>query len=643
MNYRPEIDGLRTIAVTAVIIFHLNSYFLKGGFYGVDVFFVISGYLITSILIKSIEANKFSMLNFWIRRVKRLIPLLISVIITVLIIIPQFVFRPYFKDVLSDVFPAAFSYFNIHAYFNFGDYWGRGAENSYFLHTWSLSVEEQFYLVYPPFLLISYKYFKNFLKPLIILTTVSLFAFLFLVKANREFAFYMLPTRLWELSAGGILSCIPIKRVKDKVFRNLLPFCGLLLIAISYVFSNSAIDYYVLLPVLGTVLIIYFCSAEDILGKILSTELFTFIGRLSYSLYLWHWPVIILFKNLSFQLQYWNNFQKYICILIITFLLSCISYYFIEKKTKSYQHTPKIVFSGIVGIILLLFYFKSNLFSIYYKDKFNKTFYYLRYYDISPTQVKIKKDNPLLYNINMPDRSDSLSTAFKKDGFIVKKGNKDPEIVLIGDSHGVMWAKIIDEIAEKKNISRSFYTTNASKPFVSISNIKDQISNPYFTKEQRVEFAISMISNIKKWKPKKVILSCRWSTLDTYDRNHFVELLEFLDKEEIEVILINQPPVLHFFQDQNASQYFNYLGLKPFNGYHMVNTKDNSVAKANEYLKELQEKNVSIRIVDIYSDIYSNGKVKVTYKNDILYFDDDHLSYAGTKIHTKKLEKYILQ
>lgn len=643
MNYRPEIDGLRTIAVAAVIIFHLNSYFLKGGFYGVDVFFVISGYLITSILTKDIEANKFSFLSFWIRRLKRLIPLLITVIITVLIIVPQFVFRPYFKDVLSDVFPAIFSYFNLHAYFNFGDYWGRGAENSYFLHTWSLSVEEQFYLLYPAFLLVSYKYFKNFLKPLIIITIMSLLAFLFLVKANREFAFYMLPTRLWELSAGGILSCISVKRIKDTFFRNLLPLFGLLLIAISYVFSRSGIGYYVLLPVFGTMLIICFCSSEDILGKILSTKLFTFFGRLSYSLYLWHWPVIILFKNLAFQLNGWSNLQKYISILIITFLLSCISYYFIEKKTKNYQHTPKIVVSGIVGIILLFFYFKSDLFNIYYKNEFNKTSYYLRYYDISPTQVKLDKDSPLLYNIDIHKRPDSLSSAFKKEGFIIKIANKDPEIVLIGDSHGVMWAKIIDEIADKRKISRSFYTTNASKPFISISNINDQISNPYFTKEQRVEFAMSMISNIKKWKPKKVILACRWSTLDAYESNHFEELLDFLRKERIEVLLINQPPTLHFFENQNASQYFSYLGLKPFKGYHMVHTEDNSAANANEYLYKLKEKNPNIKIIDIYSDIYSNDKVKVTYKNDVLYFDDDHLSYAGTKIHSKKLEKYIFQ
>lgn len=642
MNYRHEIDGLRTVAVTAVILFHLNSYFLIGGFYGVDVFFVISGYLITGILAKSIENRSFSMLNFWIKRIKRLIPLLLTVIITVLIIVPQLVFKPFFKDVLSDVFPAVFSYFNIHAYFNFGDYWGRGTENSYFLHTWSLSVEEQFYLLYPGFLLLSYRYFKNFLKPLIVLTSLSLLAFLIFVHTDRNFAFYMLPTRLWELSAGGILSCLPGKQIKNRILKNVLPLLGLLLIVISYFFSGPAIDYYVLLPVLGTLLTIYFCSSEDILGKILSTWPFTFIGKISYSLYLWHWPVIILFKNLSFQLQDWSSLQRYVCIATITFLLSYVSYHLVEKKTKSYRHTPKIVFSGVTIIILLFFYFKSDLFNIHYENRFNKSSYYLRYYDVSPTQVKVKQDNPLIYDINVAMRPDSLSSAFRKEGFIKKIGHQNPRLVLLGDSHGVMWAKLIDEIADRKKIPRSFYTTNAFKLFSSIPETENQDSSPYFTKNERTEYVKSFILNIKKWKPEKVVIAYKWDSFTKKDYSSFDELMNLLDKTNTEVIIINQPPVLSFFEDQNASQYFNYLGLKPVNGYNSVHLKDTSADKANQYLKKLKERNKSVQIIDIYHDMYSDGSVKVTCKKDVLYFDDDHLSYAGTKIHTKKLEKYIL-
>lgn len=178
MNYyRPEIDGLRAIAVLGVILFHLNSSFLIGGYYGVDVFFVISGFLITGILTKKIRNGKFKMVEFWTKRIKRIIPLLMTVIITTITVLPFFLYRPTFNDLLKDIYPAIFSYFNFHAYFNFGDYWGKAADQSFFLHTWSLSVEEQFYLIYPLLLIIIHKYFKSYVIPLLIITIVSLFLF----------------------------------------------------------------------------------------------------------------------------------------------------------------------------------------------------------------------------------------------------------------------------------------------------------------------------------------------------------------------------------------------------------------------------------------------------------------------------------
>jgi peptidoglycan/LPS O-acetylase OafA/YrhL len=152
IKYRREIDGLRTVAVIPVIIFHLGYRFLKGGYMGVDVFFVISGYLITKILTDDIVNGNFSMFRFWIRRVKRLLPLLLTVILVTLIIAPLLVFKPVLKDASKDIFPAIFSYFNFHALFDFDNYLGVKSGQSFFLHTWSLSVEEQFYLLYPIFL-----------------------------------------------------------------------------------------------------------------------------------------------------------------------------------------------------------------------------------------------------------------------------------------------------------------------------------------------------------------------------------------------------------------------------------------------------------------------------------------------------------
>ena len=189
IKYRTEIDGLRTVAIIPVILFHLGYSFLKGGFYGVDVFFVISGYLITKILTEDIQNGNFSMPHFWLRRVKRLLPLLLTVILVTLIIAPFVLYKPFVKDISNDIFPALFSYFNFHALYDFGNYWGGKAEQSLFLHTWSLSVEEQFYLLYPFLLYFAYKYFKNFTVPILIITIVSLFLFFFYSKINQDFDF----------------------------------------------------------------------------------------------------------------------------------------------------------------------------------------------------------------------------------------------------------------------------------------------------------------------------------------------------------------------------------------------------------------------------------------------------------------------
>ena len=152
VKYRPEIDGLRTIAIIPVIIFHLGYGFLKGGYMGVDIFFVISGYLMTKIIISDIENGVFSIYRFWLRRIKRILPLLLTVIVITLVFAHLFIFKPVVKDIGRDAMPAVFSYFNFHALYNFGNYWGSKADQSFFLHTWSLSLEEQFYVIYPIFL-----------------------------------------------------------------------------------------------------------------------------------------------------------------------------------------------------------------------------------------------------------------------------------------------------------------------------------------------------------------------------------------------------------------------------------------------------------------------------------------------------------
>jgi peptidoglycan/LPS O-acetylase OafA/YrhL len=639
-NYRPEIDGLRTVAVIAVILFHLNSSWLIGGYYGVDVFFVISGYLITGILIKNIENNTFSMIDFWLRRVKRIIPLLLTVIFTTILVFPFFMFLPEYSVMLKDITPALFSYFNFHAYSNFGNYWGHTADQSFFLHTWSLSVEEQFYLFYPLTLIIVHKYFKTFLIPLIVITFISLGLFMCFVNIKTPLTFYMLPFRVWELSIGGVIVCLPKNINLTKSTKNLISLLGLILILVSYFFASQTISYIAILPVLGAFLIIYFSAGEYLIGKLLSSKIFVHIGKLSYSLYLWHWPILVLFKNLEFKFIGVNKLYVNALILVITYILSYLTYRFIETKLRHYNTTPRLVLLGIIGCVLLLAFFRSSYFNIHYTSLYNKQTYYLKYYDLAPNQGEFPNDN-LAYNVIVPDRLKSFVDAYKNEGIKTVINNTAPKILLLGDSHGTMWAKTLQNVCKELHISSSIYATDAIKPFFNIKNLDNQKSNALFSKKERTDYAKSIVRNIDIWKIKTLIISCRWEQLSDEDKYNFKELIKYLKNKNIKVLIINQPPRISIMEDHNASQFISYLKIKPTKGFNSLQLNQEDVIKGNKFIKELSVKYSNIFIFDAFGKLYENGKVKITLNKEVLYFDDDHLSYYCTELFKEDLKKVI--
>lgn len=640
-NYRPEIDGLRTVAVLAVIIFHLDSNLLIGGFYGVDVFFVISGYLITGILTKSIENGNFKMSDFWIRRVKRIIPLLLVVIITISLTLPFLIFKPKVIRIFEDIIPAIFSYFNFHAYFNFGDYWGQTADKSFFLHTWSLSVEEQFYLFYPLVLIVIHKYFKKFLTPLILITIISLGLFIYVVNIKTQLVFYMLPFRIWELSIGGIITCLPKNVTNYKKYIKLIPIIGLILILISYFFATTSLGYIAILPIFGSFLIIYFSNGKDILGKILSSDIFVHIGKLSYSLYLWHWPIIVLYKNLEYKFLDINRFYIYLLLIVIIYLLSYLSFKLIESKARNYKNTPKLVLAGIGICIALITFYKSSYFSIYYPSFYSQQTIYSLYYDVTPTQEIITTDNPRFYNEIVSKRLDENKDAYKKQGIVQIINNKNPQVLILGDSHGGMWAKTLQEACEELQVSNSIYTTNGSRPFFNLKNLENQIGSSTFTKQERIDFSKSIVKNIDIWKVKLIIMSCRWENLTPKDKVNFEYMIEYFKKRNINFLVINQPPHISIMGDNNASQFISYLKISPVKGYNTILLNQDEIIKSNSYLTQIVNKNDNMVEFDVFNRLYKNDKAKITYNKDVLYFDDDHLSSKGTELFKLDLKNHI--
>ena len=314
-NYRPEIDGLRSLAVISVILYHaqiliFNFKPFKGGFIGVDIFFVISGYLITSIILKELlENGKFLFKNFYERRIRRILPALLFIMLVSIpfswIYLYPIGLLDYSKSILYSLG------FGSNFYFHFSglEYGSPEGLLKPFLHTWSLAVEEQYYILFPIGLVCIFRYFR---RHLIYILFIFFFMSLFLAdwgsKNYPSSTFYLLHSRVWELICGSVVAYFEIKmgrRCQKKILSQIFPILGLILIIYSIIFFDNKTfhpSFYTLIPVIGVTFILWFSNNDDFISRILSHKIFVGVGLISYSLYLWHYPIFSFAKNLEFFL-----------------------------------------------------------------------------------------------------------------------------------------------------------------------------------------------------------------------------------------------------------------------------------------------------------------------------------------------------
>ena len=296
LKYRPDIDGLRAVAVLSVIAFHAGFSKVPGGFVGVDVFFVISGYLISSIVFSEIAASRFSVIGFYERRIRRIFPALFMMlavcgVFALIYLLPSELVN-FSKSMFSATTSASNIYFLRHSgYFD-------SPTSQPLLHTWSLAVEEQFYISFPLFLVLARRFFPQRLRESVVaLFFVSLLTSAIVVSHNRDSAFYMLHTRAWELLLGTILSLGMFPRLRSLWQRNLATLAGMGMIGFSFLaYSQGTLfpGFSALLPCLGSALVIWAGEAgSSLVGAVLSWRPFVFVGLISYSLYLWHWPIVV--------------------------------------------------------------------------------------------------------------------------------------------------------------------------------------------------------------------------------------------------------------------------------------------------------------------------------------------------------------
>ena len=358
LNHRPDIDGLRAIAVGSVVLYHCGfARLLPGGFIGVDIFFVISGFLITGIVSSDIEKGRFSLIDFYNRRVRRIFPALFCVYAFVFVaafmtLMPSEVGTVTRNTISSLLFVSNIQFYSQSGYFDIS------SEFNALLHTWSLSVEEQFYVILPIAL-----YFLRSLprKRIVALIAVALLASLaasaWMVTEDQSAAFYLVQYRAWELMIGSLLAIAAVPKAQTPQFANILGLVGIALIAGSLLALNSATPFPGLAAVpvcVGTGLILYSGAAiPTIVGRALSLPPLRFVGLVSYSLYLWHWPVWVFGQ----QIHEAHGVVDKLLYIAASFGLAVLSWQFIEKpfRHKPYRTAPvRVLVNAACGMTAVL-------------------------------------------------------------------------------------------------------------------------------------------------------------------------------------------------------------------------------------------------------------------------------------------------
>lgn len=438
MKYRSEIDGLRALAILPVILFHAGFERFKGGFVGVDVFFVISGYLITTIIISEMAGGKFNIFNFYERRARRILPALFFIMA---VSIP-FAFKWLNPNDLKDFGQSlmAVSTFSSNILFWWErDYFDTASEMKPFLHTWSLAVEEQYYIIFPLFIMLSWRLGAKWI--LIILSTIfilSLGLAQWSIHSAPTAAFYLLPTRAWEIILG-VFAAFYLKNCKlhkldsFKQIFSIIGFCMIIYSIFAFDEATPFPSFYTLIPTVGTLLLILFATPNTLMHSILSLKPLVGLGLISYSAYLWHHPILAFAKH-----RFFGEISVLLLatLCIVSIILAWFTWKFIEQPFRSkHDFSQKLIFMSLI-ISISLFSFLGGIFHLYSQEvsKQNSSFNYAVWQ--SWNELDMQRRSKILAGICQFNGIDGITNInnFVKNHSCRPKIIDDNTILVFGDS-----------------------------------------------------------------------------------------------------------------------------------------------------------------------------------------------------------------
>ena len=624
MKYRAYIDGLRAIAVMAVLSFHADLGF-PGGYVGVDVFFVISGFLITGLILADIDGEGFSILAFWERRVRRIMPALAVVILATIVggwflLLPRG-FKELGESVTAQALLGANFYFWKLSWAGTG-YFDKIVEVKPLLHTWSLAVEEQFYLLLPFLLIVAKRFSRKTVVPAILVLGALYFSLsLYYSYASPSANFYLLPMRAWELLVGSLIAAISANRKPAQWLIETMSSSGILAIAIAMFCYTNATRFpgvAALLPCVGAALIIWSNThALSTVGKFLSLRPVVFIGLISYSLYLWHWPIIVLFK-------YWHigdipPIQR-LGLLVASIGLATLSWKFVETPFRRRQvliTRPEILsFAFVLTTVLALGGWLITL------------------SDGVPSRIPAKVAQ-YLNDDNLPfPRQITLEAA--QSGRFAEVGNQDTnqpiEYLVWGDSHARAAMPVIQLLCEEHSVRAVAATHDATAPLLNF-----ETKNNSSLTTNCIPYNRAVVDFIRNHHVSNVIIIACWDKYTTEQgmspvrlalHDTLVGLADAGTKVWIMRKILSHPGhvpdemAAAVFHRQNPDE----LGLTEAEQTLAIRRQDTLF---DGFTKQFH----NVTVLDPTAlFINSNHLYRVSVGDKLLYWDNSHLSYDGAML-----------
>lgn len=627
IQYRPEIDGLRAIAIVPVVLFHAGFEFFSGGFIGVDIFFVISGYLITRIILKDLSAGEFSILQFYERRVRRLLPALFLVMIITVPFAWMWMLPQQFKDFGQSLIGVTLFSSNFLFWVEAG-YFVERAELKPLLHSWSLAVEEQFYLVFPPLMLLVWRYLRQHLFIILsIIAIASLSISMVVIGLDPEANFYLAPTRMWELLIGSLCAYWGDKGVERQ--NNYFAIFGFILI----LYAIFAFDQYTpfpgpysLIPIVGTALIILFGSRTSWVGRLLSWRPIVGMGLISYSVYLWHQPLLSFARLRSL---YAPSAITMFALVIGSVLLGYLSWRFVETPVRRNQvailRNRSNLFGSAFGVAVL--FLVIGIVIHVNKGEFDGR--------INPNVKPLELSEKIKVNVG-------LKYECNAEEFELLPGcstSEEPEFLLWGDSHAMHLAPAL--MASDPELKLQQHTRSACAPILGLALVDVRLDDDF------VGNCISYNEKVMSWLEQSkttqyVIISSKFNPIFQRARNADGETIEEDEGGVVTEAFLN---TIKRIEDMGKSVVV--VSSTPQNGEDLgkcltklilydipkdkcdFSTQDYAwhTTQTNNFLSHVEQHAQVIWLSDL---ICENGICDVERNGIFLFRDMDHLAIEGS-------------